>query len=85
MKPALANLAKIRTDLHAYGRGGFYDAAATRSGNVARRYLSLDQGMIMAALGNALADNDMRRYVSKGAMEKKLRPLMAMEEFASKP
>ena len=82
---ALDNLAKMRTQLHAYGPGGFYDAAATRSGTVAQRYLSLDQGMIMAALGNALADDDMRRYVSTGAMEDKLRPLMAMEEFASKP
>ena len=84
-RAAMANLAKMRTNLHAYGPGGFYDAAATRSGTVAKRYLSLDQGMVMAALGNALADNDMRRYVSKGAMEKKLRPLMAMEEFAAKP
>jgi hypothetical protein len=82
---AMANLAKMRANLDAYGPGGFYDAAATRSHKVAKRYLSLDQGMIMAALGNALADNDMRRYVSTGAMETKLRPLMAMEEFASKP
>ena len=84
-KAALANLAKMRANFDAYGPGGFYDAVATRSGQVAKRYLSLDQGMVMAALGNALADDDMRRYVSKGAMEKKLRPLMAMEEFASKP
>jgi hypothetical protein len=78
---AMANLAKMRTELGAYGPGGFYDAAATRSGTIARRYLSLDQGMVMAALGNALADDDMRRYVAPGAMEKTLRPLMEMEEF----
>ena len=44
------------------GRG----RAAARS---RKRYLSLDQGMVMAALGNALADDDMRRYVARGAME----------------
>ena len=69
---------------HAYGPGGFYDAAGTRSHTVAERYLSLDQGMVMAALGNALANDDMRRYVSKGAMEQKLRPLMEMEHFSAK-
>jgi hypothetical protein len=40
--------------------------------------------MVMAALGNALADDDMRTYVSKGAMEQKLRPLMEMEHFSAK-
>ena len=30
------------------------------SGTVSKRYLSLDQGMVMAALGNALAGDDMR-------------------------
>ena len=29
--------------------------------------------MIMAALGNALAGDDMRRYVSDGAMEQQAR------------
>lgn len=37
----------------------------------------------MAALGNALAGDDMRRYVSRGAMEHELRPLMREEVFAT--
>jgi len=80
---ALANLAKLRADFEAYGPGGFYDAIAVRSGQVSTRYLSLDQGMIMAALGNALAGNDLRRYVSQGAMEDRLEPLMRQEVFAA--
>ncbi len=80
---ALANLAKLRADFDAYGPGGFYDAIAVGSGQVSKRYLSLDQGMVMAALGNALADDDMRRYVSRGAMEEKLAPMMAQEVFAA--
>jgi hypothetical protein len=82
---ALTNLAKLRRNFDAYGQGGFYDAVAVRSGQVSKRYLSLDQGMVMAALGNALADDDMRRYVSTGAFEERLRPLMAMEEFSAGP
>jgi hypothetical protein len=82
---ALANLARLRKNFDAYGPGGFYDALAVRSGQVAQRYLSLDQGMIMAALGNALAHDDMRRYVARGPMEKTLRPLMEMERFSAGP
>jgi hypothetical protein len=82
-KEALANLANIREDFDAYGPGGFYDAVAVRSGQVSQRYLALDQGMIMAALGNALAGDDMRRYVAPGAMEDTLRPLMRMEDFSA--
>src|SRR5680860_493543 len=80
---AMANLQAIRTDFDAYGPGGFYDAVAVESGTVSKRYLSLDQGMVMAALGNALADNDMRRYVARGPMKRRLKPLMQMEEFSA--
>ena len=52
-------------------------------GTVSKRYLSLDQGMIMAALGNALAGDDLRRYVSKGAMQDKLEPMMRQEVFSA--
>ena len=80
---ALANLANLKEDFEAYGPGGFYDAVAVRSGQVSKKYLALDQGMIMAALGNRLAGDDMRDYVSRGAMEDHLRPMMRMEEFAA--
>ncbi|MGI8901860.1 MAG: glucoamylase family protein [Nocardioides sp.] len=84
-RAALENLDRIRADFDAYGRGGFYDAVAVRSGEVSKRYLSLDQGMVMAALGNELAGDDMRHYVATGAMEATLRPLMEMEEFSAGP
>jgi hypothetical protein len=82
---ALRNLKNIADDFDAYGPGGFYDAVEVTSGDVSKRYLSLDQGMIMAALGNALADDDMRRYVARGAMAEALRPLMRMEVFSAAP
>ena len=80
-RAALENLAAIARDFDAYGKGGFYDAVAVRSGQVSQRYLALDQGMVMAALGNALTGDALRRYVSQGAMERTLKPLMKQEVF----
>jgi hypothetical protein len=81
-KAALKNLAKLDRNFDAYGKGGFYDAVAVGSGQVSKHYLSLDQGLVMAALGNALADDDMRHYVARGALKSSLRPLMKQEVFA---
>lgn len=80
---AVQNLKAIAADFDAYGPGGFYDAVAVRSGQVSQRYLSLDQGMVMASLGNALAGDDMRRYVAPGAMKEALEPMMAQEVFGA--
>ena len=80
-KAALKNLAKLRQDFGAYGPGGFYDAVNVSTGQMSERYLSLDQGMVMAALGNALAGDDMRQAFATGPMEDKVAPLMRMEEF----
>ena len=82
---ALANLAKLRSNFDAYGPGGFYDAIDVKSGQVSNRYLSLDQGMVMAALGNALAGDVLREPFSHGPMEQRVAPLMRMEEFSLTP
>ncbi|WP_030484398.1 glucoamylase family protein [Nocardioides aequoreus] len=80
-RQALRNLANIREDFGAYGPGGFYDAVGTRSGDVSREYLALDQGMIVAALGNALADDTLREHTARGGMERRLKPVMGLETF----
>ncbi|HEV7649643.1 MAG TPA: glucoamylase family protein [Actinophytocola sp.] len=80
-KAALTELAKLRKDFDSYGPGGFYDSVAVRSGKVAKRYLALDQGMIMGSLGNLLGHDLIRNAFTKGGAEHNLRPLMAMEEF----
>ncbi len=82
---SFVNLAKIQTELGAYGDGGFYDAVAVKSGTVARRYLSLDQSMIMGVLGNVVGDNVIRRAFSTPAVEAKLRPVIGIEEFGADP
>ncbi|GAA2707976.1 hypothetical protein GCM10010429_20610 [Micromonospora olivasterospora] len=79
---ALRNLANLRRDFDAYGPGGFYDAVDVTSGQVSKRYLALDQGMVLAALGNALAHDVLRRPFSGGAMKERVAPLMRMEEFS---
>ncbi|NYG06995.1 hypothetical protein BJ986_001482 [Phycicoccus badiiscoriae] len=80
---AFANLAQIQHELKAYGAGGFFDAVAVRSGTIARRYLSLDQAMVMGSIGNVLSDNVIRRAFSTPAVERAIRPVIGMEEFSA--
>jgi hypothetical protein len=82
---ALRNLANLREDFDAYGWGGFYDAIDVVSGQVSRYYLALDQGMIMAAIGNELRNDRVRHYFSHGEIAQAIRPLLAMEEFTAGP
>lgn len=80
---AIENLRGIETRLRAYGEGGFYDSVAVRSGLVARRYLSLDQAMVMGAIGNVFARDVIRRNFVQGAVSQRIRPLIAQEEFSA--
>ncbi len=82
-RAAIANLSKIERVLEAYGDGGFYDAVAVKSWMIARRYLSLDQAMVMGAIGNVFAGNVIRRNFSRGDVAKRVRPVIAMEEFSA--
>lgn len=80
-RAALDNLANLRADFDSYGPGGFYDAVAVRSGTVAERYLSLDQGMTMAAIGNELGRDQVQKYTVRGDLKKVLQPLLGIETF----
>lgn len=80
---AIENLRAIERDLGAYGPGGFYDAVAVGSGTIAERYLSLDQSMIMAAIGNELTDDSLKDYVVDEAMEQNLKPAIEQQVFGS--
>ncbi|MEL4357839.1 MULTISPECIES: glucoamylase family protein [unclassified Luteococcus] len=81
-KEGFRNLQRIESELKCYGKGGFYDAA-TRSGEVARRYLSLDQAMVMGALGNILLDGGMRKWFATREVAQTLRPVIGMETFGA--
>jgi hypothetical protein len=80
----LKNLKALKTDLGAYGPGGFYDAVAVGSGTIAERYLSLDQSMIMAAIGNELTGDGLKDYFVDRAFEKAIQPLVKAQVFGTK-
>lgn len=80
---AVANLVKIEEELGAYGEGGFHDAVAVGSGVVARRHLSLDQAMIMGALGNVLLDGQLHDWFATEQAEQTLRPVISQEVFGA--
>ena len=80
---ALADLAKLKADFPVYGDGGFYDAVAVRSGRVAATYLSLDQSMVLAQLGNVLTGDLHEAFGSYGQNERRLRPVIGQEVFSA--
>jgi hypothetical protein len=85
-REALDNLARLERDFPGmYGRWGFRDTVNVDSGAVSGYYLSLDQGMVMAAIGNALADDMLRRAFVTPATERSVRPVIGVEEFNSYP
>jgi hypothetical protein len=80
---ALKNLARLKRNFDAYGWGGFYDAIDVKTPKVSQFYLALDQGMIMAAIANALDDDGLQHYFTRGAIQREIKPLLAMEEFTA--
>ena len=77
------NLANLERDFDIYSPWGFRDSVNVDTGTVAPWYLALDQGMIMAALGNHLANDLLRRAFVTPEFRGRLQPIMAMEEFAN--
>ena len=80
---ALSNLRQLKRDFRGlYGKGGFKDAVNVATGQVADRYLSLDQGMVIAAIANELLGDRLQDYLAV-TLEPTLAPLMAIEQFAA--
>jgi hypothetical protein len=82
---AVANLRALSITFPVYGPLGFQDSVDVSVGMVTGCILTLDQGMIMAAIANALADDAIQHAFSDGAVERAIRPLLAAEEFAAGP
>ena len=55
------------------------------TGVVSPDYLALDQGMIMAALGNALAQDLLREAFATPEFRRALLPVIAVETFTAGP
>ena len=80
------NLRRLERDFPGlYGKWGFRDSVNVDSGFVSEYYLSLDQGMVMAALGNALGGDVLRKAFVTRSTERALRPLLGVEEFGASP
>ena len=83
---ALAALDRLERDYPGlYTPWGFRDSVNVDTGVTSSAYLSLDQGMIMAAIGNALGRDLMRDAFASREMERGLRPVIGVEEFNSSP
>jgi hypothetical protein len=84
-KATLKNLAKLERDFAIYGKWGFRDSVNVDTGVVSNAYLSLDQGIIIAALGNELGDDMLRRAFSTREVRNALKPIIEIERFGAAP
>jgi hypothetical protein len=82
-RESLANLRAMTKAFPILGIQGFHDSVNVTTGVVSNCVLALDQGMILAAIANALADDAIRRAFSEGPVEAAIRPLIAPEEFTA--
>jgi Putative glucoamylase/Protein of unknown function (DUF3131) len=83
---ALADIAKLAHDFPGlYTKWGFRDSVNVDTGHVSGSYLSLDQGMIMAAIGNDLAGDVLRKAFATRDFERVLRPVIGIEQFGAQP
>lgn len=80
-RAALANLRRLAGRYEIYGQYGFYDAVDARTGQVAYKYLALDQSMILIALANHLAGGVVQRHFAADPIIQRILPLIAAEDF----
>jgi len=67
-----------------YGKWGFRDSVNVDTGKVSDAYLSLDQGMIMGAIGNELGGDFLRQAFATPDFEQVLRPVIGIEQFGAR-
>jgi hypothetical protein len=79
----LADIDRLAQFPGMYGTWGFRDSVNVQTGTVSGSYLALDQGMIMASLGNALAGDALRKAFAGPDLEHALRPVIGIERFGA--
>jgi hypothetical protein len=82
---SLANLARLEHDFSIYGTWGFRDSVNVQTGVVSDSYLSLDQGIIMAAIGNELNHDMLQRAFATQQFKQALQPVISIEQFNAGP
>jgi hypothetical protein len=79
-RDALSNLDRLEHDFPGlYGKWGFRDSVNVDTGVVSGAYLSLDQGMIMAAIGG----DTVRKAFAGEDLERAVRPVIGIEKFGA--
>jgi hypothetical protein len=81
----LGNLANLEDDFEIYDDWGFRDSVNVDTGVVSNAYLALDQGIIMASIGNALEKDMLREAFATKEFRKELQPIIGMERFNAGP
>ena len=85
-KRAYANISAMRSDFpQVYGPMGYFDSLNPTSGQVAQRYLVLDQAMVMAGIDVVLNNGGLQHYFARDAVGRAVRPYLAMEHFSIAP
>lgn len=77
----LQNIAALK-NMGTYGKYGFYDTINVETKEVAKTYLSLDQGMIMISITNYLTDGAIREYFHSHPIGKKPEDVLKKERFS---
>lgn len=78
---AAANLLRLAERFPAYGDFGFYDAVDPKTGQVAYKYLCLNQAMILVALANHLAHHAVQKHFAADPIARRTLPLIGFENF----
>lgn len=78
---ALRNLQRLAARYPIYGEYGFYDAVDPGTGDVAYKYLALDQSMLFLALVNYLTDHAVQRRFAADPIVQRALPILAEEDF----
>ncbi|MBM7693790.1 hypothetical protein JOC77_003234 [Peribacillus deserti] len=78
---AYKNIKSLK-DLETYGKHGFYDSVNVVTGDVAKAYLALDQGMIMASIANYVEEGVIRDYFHGSDIGRNPEGLLKKEVFS---
>jgi hypothetical protein len=73
---------KALKEMDTYGKYGFYDSVNVETGEIAKAYLALDQGMIMVSIANYLKDGVIRDYFHQDPIGKNPEELLEKEVFS---
>ncbi|AEJ39999.1 Protein of unknown function DUF2329 [Sulfobacillus acidophilus TPY] len=82
---AFRNIQRLMSRYAVLGPDGFYDAVNPTTGQVAPRYLVLDQGMILAAIDDTLEQGGLQRYWAVDPVGERIKPYLQEERFSIQP